>query len=745
MAKFMDFFIIGDGEKAIIEVMEMVSCLKAEGLAGHPQARQEVLERLACIDGVYVPALYELPPGQDCVSPVRQGIPARVARQVQPLGAGNQPTGRLVPYISPVQDRLVLEVRRGCDRGCRFCQPGYTYLPVRERGVADLLELSAQALRNSGYEEFSMLSLCVSDYSCLYESVRALNDLHAGNHTNMSFPSQRADRMNYDLAEELKVVRKSGITLAPEAGSERLRRVINKGLSHEQIISAIESAYRSGWSQLKLYYMIGLPGEGDEDLAGIVDTLKEATILCQRIRREVEGERRLKGMEFTCTVSNFVPKPFTPFQWFAQVSPAEFVRKQQFLKEKLRAANLRNVQLNLTDPQISLLEAVIGRGDRRAGELIFEAFKRGARFDAWDEKFRANIWQEAAAALGLDLTAEAGRARQAGSRQSWDIVDVGLNDDWLLSEWQKSLAAELTPPCTENGCHACGVCSRLATEHRLAAPAPQVLTTNPFVKQIEGGQSPRAKREDAPADSATAPDENTDRRIRLEFCKTGDFKFIAHLDLQRLLVRACRRAGLKLAYSEGFSPSPKVSIALALPLFAEGLAELADIELDSPLNASNLISALNRQLPAEVQINRARSIEKNAPSPATLVGRACYRAILIGREGEGEASRIAEKIAGLLACREIMVEQAPSEKAARRAARLGKSEPAKLKNVRPDIFSLAVSSSEPVTVEFCICHGSRAHVKPAVILKLIAPSAAWRITRTEIQTDDGRGLFQTSV
>src|SRR6185369_2152073 len=211
----------------------------------------------------------------------------------------------------------VLEVRRGCDRGCRFCQPGYTFLPVRERSTEDLLKLSTEALSKSGHQEYSMLSLCVSDYTTLHESVRALNEEHSARRASMSFPSQRADRMNLDLAEELKSVRKSGITLAPEAGTERLRMVINKGLSHQQILSAIEAAYQSGWASVKLYFMCGLPTERDEDLEGIVELLREATQHCRVIRKQDPLNHR-KDIEFTCTISNFVPKPFTPFQWFAQ-------------------------------------------------------------------------------------------------------------------------------------------------------------------------------------------------------------------------------------------------------------------------------------------------------------------------------------------------------------------------------------------------------------------------------------------
>ncbi|MBX9720942.1 MAG: TIGR03960 family B12-binding radical SAM protein, partial [Candidatus Obscuribacterales bacterium] len=334
MARFMDFFIIGDGERAVIEVMNCIAEFKKSGQAGK-DARKQLLRQLAKIDGVYVPSLYEETPESPYVMPKEEGLPLRVLRQVSQLTDANQPAGGLVPYLSLVHDRQVLEVRRGCDRGCRFCQPGYTFLPVRERSADDLLRISKEAIKNTGYEEYSMLSLCVSDYTSLHESVRSLNQFHSAQRTSMSFPSQRADRMNMEVAEELKSVRKSGITLAPEAGTERLRAVINKGLKHEQIISAIESAYRSGWSSVKLYYMIGLPTELDEDLDGIVNTLKEASELCRKIKREGDPSVFNRAIEFTCTISNFVPKPFTPFQWYGQPTPSEFTRKQNYLRDRL--------------------------------------------------------------------------------------------------------------------------------------------------------------------------------------------------------------------------------------------------------------------------------------------------------------------------------------------------------------------------------------------------------------------------
>lgn len=746
MVLFMDFFIIGDGEKAVIDVMECIKQFKSEKIEGEG-ARKILLRRLASVAGVYVPSLYAMNDENPYAQPLLEGVPERVLRQVSALSDANQPSGGLVPYLSLVHDRQVLEVRRGCDRGCRFCQPGYTFLPVRERSAEDLVRISKDAIAKSGYEEYSMLSLCVSDYTSLHESVRALNKVHSAQRTSMSFPSQRADRMNLDVAEELKVVRKSGITLAPEAGTEKLRAVINKGLSHAQIISAIESAYKTGWTSIKLYYMIGLPTETDEDLDGIIETLKEATNLCRKIKREGDPEVFKRSIDFTCTISNFVPKPFTPFQWFPQTSPSEFLRKQQYLRDKLRASGLRNVQLNCTGPQISLLESVISRGGREIADLIHRAWLRGCTFDAWDELFRPKIWHEEAQAMGISLEAEASKERQVGTRQVWDVVHVGLADWWLAKEWEKSVAVKETAPCTENTCHACGVCTELDTAHSLANPKVEVMKKNPFVKELavhvesDGDVHPSLFFEKPPEAETNA----VASKFRLEFSKLGDFKFISHLDLQHLLIRAGRRAGLPLAYSEGFNPSPKISIALSLPLFAESSAELADLELSEDLSADALVARLNAQLPAEIQIRRARKVEKIAPSLSSLIGRACYSASLLTEDADLDKDSLNKGIEELFAAKEIIIDMPPSDKAAKRAAREGEKPEMKKKDIRPFIFSIAVSGSEPITIDFCISHGSRAHVKPSEILKLLAPGTDWQITRTRLQSDDGREIFELSV
>lgn len=807
MARFFDFFMIGDGEQAIPEIMEVVRAFKREhdmargsaasdtthgaqesgaraaesglqpGAEGQARSmatakqcaapntkaelRRRLLIKLAGVAGVYVPALYEKSDAEVVAKPTIAGIPERVPRQIMPLNDDNQPAGGLVPYLNLVHDRQVLEVRRGCDRGCRFCQPGYTFLPVRERSADELVRVSKEALAKSGYQEYSLLSLCVSDYTSLHEAVRALNREHMGKRASMSFPSQRADRMNFEIAEELKAVRKSGITLAPEAGSERLRAVINKGLSHQQIIDAITTAYRSGWSSVKLYYMIGLPTERDEDLQGIIDTLKEATARCFEIRRE-DREKYKSIIEFTCTMSSFVPKPFTPFQWFGQCTRKEFARKQAIMRDMLRASGLKNVQLNFTQTETSLLEAVISRGDRKIGDLILRAWQKGCTFDAWDDRLKPALWHESAAELALDLERLASDDREVGSAQPWDVVNVGLADWWLVNEWKKALATKETAPCSENTCHACGVCTDLSATHVLANPSEVVLGKNPFVKKLSDVRAQAAKEPaaaDGNADREThpslffeappAPESNrTLTKLIFEFKKTGELRFIGHLDLQHLFVRAARRADIHTAHTEGFNPQPKLSLALSLALYCEGLAELAEIELCQIISAEDFVRRMNAQLPPEVQIGRCRIADPGKTALAPRIGRATYRAML--RSPNVEAARVKERVSSLLAEPKLEVAMTASLKSRKKGKRpqagsndlngLGSESSQPMKDIKLGIYSLQVVDDSP-TIQMELAHGSKMHIKPSDILALVEPGGEWRLTRVCLSAENGASLF----
>lgn len=743
MAPFFDFYIIGDGEETMPAIMTIIDEAKASNTVSNPISREELLKKLAVqVPGVYVPALYKYEDGNPFPTPVSEEIPKRVYRQAVPLTGDNQPTQSLVSYLSLVHDREVLEVRRGCDRGCRFCQPGYSFLPVRERSSKDIIELSKKAIAKSGHEEYSMLSLCVSDYTVLQETMRELNREHLEARTSMSLPSQRADRMNLEVAEELKVVRKSGITLAPEAGTERLRAVINKGLSHQQIVNAIESAFRSGWSSIKLYYMCGLPTETDEDLKGIIDTLSECTKLCNKIRKENPDIRH--KIDFTCTISNFVPKPHTPFQWFGQVKPEEFKRKHQVLRNYLRESGLKNVKLNATDTPTSLLESVISRGGRETAELIYKAWSKGCTFDAWTDRLKPELWHEAASELGLTLEGMGCDDREVGSAQPWDVIHIGLHNWWLVKEWNKAIAMQETANCTENTCHACGVCTELDTTHLLANPSAEVMKKNPFVKELSANTSDE---DSHPSLFFTAPPQlpqeegpNT-TRFCLRFTKKGDLRFISHLDLQTLFVRAVRRAGMQMVYSQGFNPHPKLAFAGPLPLFMESDGDVADIELAQVVSAEEFKTRLNSQLPPEVRIVDVVSVaEKPADSLAALMDTAVYRLELLS--GNMPGVNFESRFKEMLESKELVITVSKKSRS--------KSEiETKNRDIRPGIISLKKlddTKNCSVTLEFKLATNSSLHVKPSEVLELLSGSEAdsktrWRIIRLDLFGKDGKSLF----
>ena len=617
MADFIDFFIIGDGEEVIIEILNLIEAEKQEKKKQEEGIiKDNLLLKLAQIPGIYVPRFYTPDLNENYLPKpnleFNLKVPEKITKRVVNLSNLNQPTSGPIPYLASVQDRQVLEIRRGCDRGCRFCQPGYVYLPVRERTPDDLVKLSTEALKNTGYDEYSLLSLSASDYTCLHETAVKLNDIHAPKGISLSMPSQRADRFDLELANELNTVRKSGITLAPEAGTERLREVINKGLKETDIRRAIENVYDSGFSHVKLYFMIGLPTETKDDLDGIIDILKWACNL-SKIKNK-------KPLDITCTISTFVPKAFTPFQWFSQNSTSEFEQKITYLKQKVREYKLRTVKLNCTDPRIALLEAVMSRGDRRTSKLIYSAFKKGAKFDAWDECLNIDTWHKAASEIGINLNHEATKTREIGSINPWDVIDTGLLNKFLIEEYNKATRVVETLPCTENTCHACGVCFELGVLNEVTVDKSK---NNKFVKTIQQNGTVnselRAEKNSniSPASrfSPLTPKFKTVQKVEIIHTKTSNLRFISHLDVQRFFERALRRAQISFAFTEGFNPRPKFQWLMPLPIYYKSNHEIMHLELADYVKDSDLQVMLNKQLPPEFQLKSAKTISLNEKLP----------------------------------------------------------------------------------------------------------------------------------
>ncbi|WP_333654884.1 TIGR03960 family B12-binding radical SAM protein [Dissulfurispira sp.] len=595
MSAFIDVFLIGDGEDAIVELVDAVRQWKLSG----DEKRETILKEISKLEGFFVPSIHK------SESSVKR-------RFVSSLDNAPYPVKPVLPYASIVHDRINIEVSRGCTMGCRFCQAGMIYRPLRERSPENVLRIVEESLINTGYDEVSFTSLSAGDYSHLLGVIRECNRRFGESKIAISLPSLRVGAVNQDVLKEIKSIRKTGFTMAPEAATERLRSVINKDFSDDDYENALKALFNEGWLSLKLYFMIGLPTETDED----IEAIKGMAMKALHMAKKNTG----RFVNISITVSPFVPKPHTPFQWYGQICLDEIKRKQKYLKDVLSS---KKFKYKGHDEHMSFLEAVFSRGDEKLSLLIEKAWGSGCRLDGWSEMFDLNKWLDAMDMTGIDGAFYAQRNFGKDESLPWDNIDTGIKKDFLYREYERALSEERTQDCRKV-CTACGLKCRefgesgnrsvcelnLSSEHQTIYP------------------------------STHSPIHHQKIRVRVQFSKTGKLRYLSHLELVTAILRGLRRASVPFDFSKGFHPSPKVSFGPPLSVGVAGEREFFDMEVFTPFDIEFYIKELNASMPVVddggIRINKMKVIPMDAPSLNNFIKRYEYVIRGNGQEAIGD-------------------------------------------------------------------------------------------------------------
>ena len=577
VADFFDAFLLGDGEEAFPEILDVIERCRQTGIS-----RCDTLTELAGIDGVYVPSLYRPHlsadgafAGMEKISE-KASLPVR-SRIVEELKPEYYPVRPLVPMCEIVHDRLAVEIMRGCSRGCRFCGAGMIYRPRRTRPVEDVVRQIVSGIQTTGWEDVSLVSLSNSDYPGLERVVERIGAELKGKAVSISLSSLRADNFSLKMAETVAGGKRTSLTFAIEAGTQRLRNVINKNLTEEQLFETAKTALEGGWNSFKLYFMIGLPTETDEDVLEIAKLLNRLGSLLKQYR----------GRRINVTVSTFCPKPHTPFQWEEQDSVSKLRGKIRIIIDNLRS---RAIHIKATDPHVSMLESLLGRGGREMGKIILDAWKMGSRLDGWSENFNSELWSACLKKAGI-LMENGGMGIKPGSPLPWSHIDFGIDEAYLLSELEKTYAGECTSDCMEK-CHNCGsykaFCALVKKSQKARSQSDSAHKKTAIPDAIYGRKKKSAGLQKSPAALFKS-------RIRVKFGKNGMSRFTGQLDLIRIFDRTFRRSGIPVAYTQGFHPHPKMSFGPSLPLGMKSIAEYVDFSLSA--HHPDIESALREGFP----------------------------------------------------------------------------------------------------------------------------------------------------
>ncbi len=717
LAPFIDFFVIGDGEDAVVQIAQVLDAV---------QGREARLDALAKVEGVYVPARYEmetLPDGR--ILPPVDGPKIR-KRITRDLNGATFPVNYIVPYTQQVHDRVSLEVLRGCTQGCRFCQAGMTNRPVRERTIEGIETLMDRTLGATGYEEVSLVSLSTCDYSRPREMVDRVVRKAAPERVGVSLPSLRLDSFSVDLADMVAGIRRTGLTFAPEAASPRLRAVINKWIPDEDLLEMSSQAYSKGWDHVKLYFMIGLPTERDDDVEAIADLT---------LRTLATGRGFNRKARVNTGVSTFVPKPFTPFQWSEQMSIEETKRRQGILLKRFNAAG-GGVKFGRHDPAETWLEGLVSRSDRRAGDLLEAAFKLGCRFDAWNEHRDMDKWNEAIAATNFDVD-HALRARDLDERLPWDHIDILIPKSWFQADWQRAVQLKHAEDCRHHKCLRCGV---IDEERPLCA--------HMLRNSVEGRKSeaswtrppPPPEMGSQPAQPGMPPVRLPEpppvQRLVFRVGILGETRFLSHLETLNAWLRALRRVQMPLVYSQGFHPHPKVSFSGARPLAETSMGEYMDVVLNQRVDGPQMLERLRETLPEGFEVYSVSQINLRAPSLMSSVAGADY-----GLTVAGDAADWQNRVDALMARETIEVERSNKKRKRRRRGAT------RTLDIRPMIGRMDVMQLEPgvvvVRMALNVVDGQGAKARE-VRAELGAPDDAL-VVRFDTRFIDALGLGEVDI